>query len=415
MTTTTHPERLDRLQAEPRARALKLYADAETHGLGIFIVSGLRTFPEQAGLYAQGRSKPGKIVTNAKPGQSYHNFGLAFDFAVMKNGSLVWDPGHPDWKAFVRMGKKSGFSWGGDWTSFKDYPHLQWADAPGLATLRGDFPQGWLGEPSSQWRSRDRLPLKRWHKDGRRRLVSRLQGRLLIQTDGYFGEDTEKAVRRWQRTHDESGAQVRAGTGLPVTGSVDDATWSSVHRSPRMSSGWLKPRQIAAAINASTPDVIDNWPPIEQALVEAGMESAATMVAAVSTVVVEVGTRFRPISEFGDRAYFTRMYEGRSDLGNVEPGDGARFHGRGYIQLTGRANYRAYGQRLGLALENKPELALEPEVAARVLAEYFKQRGVDTKARAGDWEGVRRAVNGGLNGWPTFERAVKALLVADRS
>jgi peptidoglycan hydrolase-like protein with peptidoglycan-binding domain len=407
-----HRERLDGLQGETRDKAYALFDRAKREGLGICIVSGLRTYAEQAALYAQGRTKPGKIVTNAEPGESYHNFGLAFDFAVMRNGALVWNPEHADWKGFVRLGKEAGFDWGGDWTSFRDYPHLQAGNAPSLAALRAKFPRGWTGETRSQWRTRNGLPLRRWHKDGKRVLVSRLQRRLRLEVDGFFGEDTEKAVKRWQATHDGRGRRVPRGTGLAVTGVVNDATWGALMTPRGSDDDWLGPRRIASAIGASTPDVVDNWPLIEQALDEAGLEDDATRIAAAATVLVEVGPRFDPINEFGDRAYFTRMYEGRDDLGNTRPGDGARYHGRGYIQLTGRANYRTYGQRLGVPLENKPQLALEPKVAARVLADYFKTRDIAASARRGDWREVREKVNGGLNGWPEFQRAVKALQAA---
>jgi hypothetical protein len=106
------------------------------------------------------------------------------------------------------------------------------------------------------------------------------------------------------------------------------------------------------------------------------------------------------------------MYEGRADLGNTRKGDGVRYHGRGYIQLTGRANYKAYGAKLRVALEASPELALDPGVGAAVLAEYFRMRKVDEAAIAGNWELVRRKVNGGLNGWPRFNGLVGSLLRA---
>ena len=407
-----HRERLDGLQGQTREKAYALFDRAKREGLGICIVSGLRTYPEQAALYAQGRTKPGKIVTNAEPGESYHNFGLAFDFAVMKNGSLVWNPDHPDWKRFVRLGKEAGFDWGGDWTSFRDYPHLQAGNAPSLAALRARFPRGWSGEPASRWRVRNTLPLKRGHKDGKKNMVSRLQRRLRITVDGYFGEDTQQAVKRWQAVHDEHGARVPRDTGLRVTGVVNDATWTALMAPRRGGHDWLGPRQIARAIGAATPEVVDNWPLIDKALLEFGLKDDATRIAAAATVLVEVGPRFSPINEFGDRAYFTRMYEGRDDLGNTQPGDGARYHGRGYIQLTGRANYRTYGERLGIKLEQRPELALRPRVAARVLADYFKTHDIPAKARRGNWREVRREVNGGLNGWPEFQRAVKALETA---
>ena len=171
----------------------------------------------------------------------------------------------------------------------------------------------------------------------------------------------------------------------------------------------LTSEQIAAAVGASVEDVQANWPAVEKALDARGMTDAATKIAAIATIGTEVGTTFRPINEYGGAAYFTRMYEGDSDLGNTRKGDGARYHGRGYIQLTGRANYRTYGKQLGLPLEEKPDLALTPEVAASVLADYFKARRIDASAAKGDWESVRRKVNGGLNGWPTFRDLVRKL------
>jgi peptidoglycan L-alanyl-D-glutamate endopeptidase CwlK len=98
----------------------------------------LRTFKEQDGLYALGRTKPGKIVTNAKGGQSYHNYGLAFDIVLLvdrdKNGtfeSASWETnvdfdgdGKSDWREVVAIAKQYGWEWGGDW-KFTDMPHFQ--------------------------------------------------------------------------------------------------------------------------------------------------------------------------------------------------------------------------------------------------------------------------------------------------
>ena len=91
-------------------------------------------------------------------------------------------------------------------------------------------------------------------------------------------------------------------------------------------------------------------------------------------------------------------YEGRADLGNTQPGDGVRFKGRGYIQLTGRANYEEAGRALGLDLVNNPELAAEPENAARVAAWYWSSRDINDAADAGDFRQVTRLINGGYNG-----------------
>ena len=93
-----------------------------------------------------------------------------------------------------------------------------------------------------------------------------------------------------------------------------------------------------------------------------------------------------------------QAYEGRSDLGNNQPGDGVRYKGRGYIQLTGRANYRDYGNRLGVDLENNPDLAKDPNIAADIAIAYWQQRVDRNAARAGDVRTVTRNINGGLNG-----------------
>lgn len=128
----------------PRIRdEVKLLIENVEFGLppnrAIRIVQGLRTFEEQQALYNQGRSKPGPIVTNARPGSSFHQYGLAIDFAVVvdKNGDGLWDvlswdinldadrDGVPEWREMERVFSAAGYEWGGYWRTFKDYPHLQ--------------------------------------------------------------------------------------------------------------------------------------------------------------------------------------------------------------------------------------------------------------------------------------------------
>ncbi len=87
------------------------------------VTSGLRTIKEQNKLYAQGRTRPGKIVTNARGGKSYHNFGLAVDIVEIKNGKALWK--NSDWDKISDLGKSLGLEWGGDWVSIKDKPHFQ--------------------------------------------------------------------------------------------------------------------------------------------------------------------------------------------------------------------------------------------------------------------------------------------------
>jgi hypothetical protein len=108
-------------------RQAKLLLDqCSVEGIKIIITQGLRTMAEQAALYNQGRTTPGNIVTNAKAGYSNHNYGLAFDFALIDaNGKAYWNEKDPKWVRVVQIAKGLGFDWGGDWASFKDYPHFE--------------------------------------------------------------------------------------------------------------------------------------------------------------------------------------------------------------------------------------------------------------------------------------------------
>ncbi|SMF89603.1 peptidoglycan L-alanyl-D-glutamate endopeptidase CwlK [Paenibacillus uliginis N3/975] len=111
----------------------KLVAKVREIGIKIIITDGYRSDEEQNRLYKQGRSTEGDIVTNAQAGESMHNYGLAIDFALqLKDGSVIWDMeydgngnGRSDWMEVVAIAKDLGFQWGGDWTNFPDYPHLQ--------------------------------------------------------------------------------------------------------------------------------------------------------------------------------------------------------------------------------------------------------------------------------------------------
>ena len=171
------------------------------------------------------------------------------------------------------------------------------------------------------------------------------------------------------------------------------------------------PEVVADILQCPLEDTQTYLPGVLAALQEKGILDKPTLVAAIATIGVETGG-FCPINEYGGESYFTREYEGREDLGNTEPGDGVRFHGRGFIQATGRAVYREYCQKLGLgsALEDNPELALDPEISAKILACYFADRGVHIAAKNSDWQKVRRLVNGGLNGWDTFINYVNRAL-----
>lgn len=105
--------------------------------------------------------------------------------------------------------------------------------------------------------------------------------------------------------------------------------------------------------------------------------------------------------ESGDFRYMEEIasgaaYEGRKDLGNVRPGDGKRYKGRGPIQLTGRANYAAFGEALGLDLINHPEMAAQPEIGILIACHYWHTRKLNVPADADDVKTITRKINGGL-------------------
>ena len=115
--------RLEDLHPLIAEKAQQLIEIAQAEGIEILVTSTLRSFEEQAELFAIGRTKPGEKVTNAEPGESWHNFGLAFDIVPLVNGKAVWDS--PFWSRIGDLGKQVGLVWGGDFHSFKDKPHFE--------------------------------------------------------------------------------------------------------------------------------------------------------------------------------------------------------------------------------------------------------------------------------------------------
>jgi peptidoglycan LD-endopeptidase CwlK len=104
-------------------KARRLVALCKADGIELLITCTLRTFAEQAELYAQGRTKPGKRVTNAKPGKSWHQFGLAFDCVPLLNGKPMWNSTH--WERIGALGERLELIWGGRW-KIKDRCHFEW-------------------------------------------------------------------------------------------------------------------------------------------------------------------------------------------------------------------------------------------------------------------------------------------------
>jgi len=118
-------KRIAKLASKLQPIARQFVESARAAGYRVVITDGTRTVGEQNEIYAQGRTKPGKIVSNAKGGESAHNFGLAFDFAFGDAlGRPTW-PENAPWAEAAAYGKALGLEWGGDWKSFKDRPHLE--------------------------------------------------------------------------------------------------------------------------------------------------------------------------------------------------------------------------------------------------------------------------------------------------
>jgi hypothetical protein len=124
------------------------------------------------------------------------------------------------------------------------------------------------------------------------------------------------------------------------------------------------------------------------------------------------------LHESGNLRYFEELangaaYEGRTDLGNTHAGDGRRFKGRGPIQLTGRNNYRAAGQALGLDLEGHPTLASQHSVGWRVAGWFWRSHGLNALADADNVRAVTQRINGGLNGLAAREMLLRRVSKED--
>lgn len=136
--TTKSLNRIGAVNPNIKNRAIEIVKQSYKQNIYVIFSQGLRTMEEQASLYGQGRSSyiyKGKqygnpklpIVTQAPPGTSIHNYGLALDFFLCnEDGSGAFWTVNDKWMKVVKIAKSLGFDWGGDWTSFKDYPHFEW-------------------------------------------------------------------------------------------------------------------------------------------------------------------------------------------------------------------------------------------------------------------------------------------------
>jgi hypothetical protein len=219
--------RLEKVHPELKKRITTLLENLAKITLDVRVTQGLRTFAEQDALFAQGRTKPGKKVTNAKGGQSNHNFGLAVDLCPFKGGQ----PDFNDIPAFNTIGseaKKLGLEWGGDWRKIVDKPHVQLS---GLS-VKDCFATFQSGGLAAVWKKMDQIlaggtptvfepkedDLIEFGDKGAE--VKKLQQQLLAlsllrenEIDGDFGKITKKAVIAFQKI-----------AGLTADGIVGDGT-----------------------------------------------------------------------------------------------------------------------------------------------------------------------------------------------
>lgn len=115
--------------------ARQLLDVAAESGIELLVTSTYRDHERQQALYDQGRRTPGKIVTNARPGDSFHNWRVAFDVVPVVAGQPVWDDDEL-WSKVGALGRDMGLEWGGDWASFKDKPHFQLTGGLTLADFK---------------------------------------------------------------------------------------------------------------------------------------------------------------------------------------------------------------------------------------------------------------------------------------
>lgn len=151
-------EKLTQVHPELARRVTKFLDLCEQNGLTVHITQGLRTWPQQDALYQQGRTTPGKIVTNAKPGHSAHNMGYAVDVVPGRPGfpqfTPDWDGMDLCWKQVLSLAKQCQLSEGAAWRTFPDEPHLYLEELPADPddNMRYLFSQGGMQGLWSTWK-----------------------------------------------------------------------------------------------------------------------------------------------------------------------------------------------------------------------------------------------------------------------
>lgn len=230
--------------------------------------------------------------------------------------------------------------------------------------------------------------------------------------DGVFGLGTEAAVMAFQRSK-----------GLLADGIAGPRTLAALAgREPAPLPATSLADYNAATLQAvaqmfpHTPlgNIAANLPWVLAALADAKLQDRLMVLMALATIRAETES-FEPLPE-GRSRYNTSpgghpfdLYDFRRDIGNGKKGDGERFRGRGYVQLTGKDNYQRYGKAIGLAddLVKQPDLACDPKIAGALLAAFIGSKEVAIKEALldQDFARARRLVNGGSHGLDRFTDA----------
>jgi peptidoglycan L-alanyl-D-glutamate endopeptidase CwlK len=127
---------LDDLIPVVKDRVEQFIEICKEHNIDLLVTSTYRDQESQAALYEQGRTTPGHIVTNAKAGDSYHNWRCAVDVVPLVNGKPNWDGNDPIWNKVGELGEQSGLEWAGKWHTFKELAHFQYTNGLTLTDLK---------------------------------------------------------------------------------------------------------------------------------------------------------------------------------------------------------------------------------------------------------------------------------------
>jgi len=128
--------KLDDLIPQAKERVERFIALCQEQDIDLLVTSTFRDHESQGELYEQGRTRPGKIVTNAKAGESWHNYRCAVDVVPLVNGKPNWDGSDPIWQTIGELGEQAGLEWAGRWHSFKELAHFQYTGGLTLTDLK---------------------------------------------------------------------------------------------------------------------------------------------------------------------------------------------------------------------------------------------------------------------------------------